>query len=158
QVDAQPREMSFARHDPSPLLPTLLRDAGFATAGVSAHTWVSPESELGRDFEHFELLPFTAEDAHGDAAPLVDRALALPRARSSCTSTSWTHPFRVGSPKARRFIPYPTTTGDRVSGRTASPRSTVRAAAGTATTHRTSPRPTAPTMPRSTTRACTTRT
>jgi arylsulfatase A-like enzyme len=81
QVDAHPREMSFARHDPSPLLPTILRAAGFATAGVSAHTWVSPESELGRTFERFELLPFGTEQAHGDAVPLVDRALELWRAR-----------------------------------------------------------------------------
>jgi arylsulfatase A-like enzyme len=81
QVDAHPREMSFARRDPSPLLPAILGAAGFATAGVSAHTWVSPDSELGRAFDHLELLPFTAEEAHGDAAPLVDRALALWRAR-----------------------------------------------------------------------------
>ena len=78
QVDAHPREMSFARPDPTAiLLPRLLRDGGYATTGVSAHTWVAPESELGRAFDHFELLPFTATDAHGDAAPLVDRALAL---------------------------------------------------------------------------------
>src|SRR5262245_6811628 len=32
--DAHPREMSFARHDPSPLLPRLLADGGYATVGV----------------------------------------------------------------------------------------------------------------------------
>lgn len=87
QVDANPREMSFARPDPSPLLPAIFRAAGYATTGVSAHTWVSPQSELGRAFEHFELLPFTPGDAHGDAAPLVDRALALWRARDPAGPT-----------------------------------------------------------------------
>ena len=78
QTDAHPREMSFARPDPSAvLLPKLLRDAGYVTTGVSAHTWVAPNSELGKAFDHFELLPFTAKEAHGDAVHLVDRALAL---------------------------------------------------------------------------------
>jgi arylsulfatase A-like enzyme len=81
QVDAHPREMSFARRDPSPLLPAMLRGAGFATAAVSAHTWVSRDSELGRGFDRFELLPFTTADAHGDATPLVDRAIDLWRTR-----------------------------------------------------------------------------
>jgi arylsulfatase A-like enzyme len=81
QTDAHPRELSFARPDPSPLLPAILRGAGFATAAVSAHTWVAPNSELGRAFDRFELLPFTVEEAHGDATPLVDRALELWRTR-----------------------------------------------------------------------------
>lgn len=80
--DAHPREMSFARRDPSlALLPHVLARAGYATAGVSAHTWVAPESEFGRAFEHFELLPFGVEEGHGDARPLVDRAVALWEAR-----------------------------------------------------------------------------
>ena len=82
QTNAHPREMSFAKPDPSAvLLPRLLHDAGWATAGVSAHTWVAPDSELGRAFEHFELLPFGAKEAHGDAVQVVDRALALWQAR-----------------------------------------------------------------------------
>ncbi|TMA99160.1 MAG: sulfatase [Deltaproteobacteria bacterium] len=82
QTDSHPREMSFARRDPTAaLLPALLRDRGYATAAVSAHTWIAADSELGRPFEHFELLPFTAADGHGDAAPLVDRAIALWLAR-----------------------------------------------------------------------------
>jgi arylsulfatase A-like enzyme len=78
QPNAHPREMTFARRDPTTtLLPRLFDDAGYVTLGVSAHTWVAPDSELGRTFDQFELLPFTAKEAHGDAAPLVDRALAL---------------------------------------------------------------------------------
>lgn len=84
QTNAHPREMSFAKPDPSGvLLPRLMREAGYATAGVSAHTWVAPDSELGRAFEHFELLPFSAKDAHGDAVQVVDRALALWKARDT---------------------------------------------------------------------------
>ncbi len=82
QPNAHPREMTFARPDPTAvLLPRLFHDAGYATQGVSAHTWVSPDSELGRAFDRFELLPFTTKEAHGDAAPLVDRALAMWQAR-----------------------------------------------------------------------------
>jgi arylsulfatase A-like enzyme len=82
QPNAHPREMTFARPDPTAvLLPRLFHDAGYATQGVSAHTWVSPDSELGRTFDRFELLPFTTKEAHGDAAPLVDRALAMWQAR-----------------------------------------------------------------------------
>ena len=74
--------MSFARPDPTAvLLPRLFHEAGYATQGVSAHTWVSPDSELGRAFDRFELLPFTTKEAHGDATPLVDRALAMWQAR-----------------------------------------------------------------------------
>lgn len=80
--DAHPREMSFARPDPSlALLPRILAGAGYASAGVSAHTWVGPDSEFGRAFDHFELLPFGVEEGHGDARPLVDRAVALWEAR-----------------------------------------------------------------------------
>jgi arylsulfatase A-like enzyme len=82
QTDAHPREMSFARPDPtSILLPRLLRTAGYASAGVSAHTWVSPNSAFGREFDRFELLSFTPKEAHGDATAVVDRALALWQAR-----------------------------------------------------------------------------
>jgi arylsulfatase A-like enzyme len=82
QVDAHPREMSFARPDPSAaLLPGLLRRAGYVALGVSAHTWVAPESAFGREFDRLELLPFNSKEAHGDARPLVDRALALWQAR-----------------------------------------------------------------------------
>src|SRR5262245_5522032 len=82
QPNEHPREMTFARPDPTAvLLPRLFHDAGYATQGVSAHTWVSPDSELGRAFDRFELLPFTTKQAHGDATPLVDRALAMWQAR-----------------------------------------------------------------------------
>jgi choline-sulfatase len=81
-ADAHPREMSFARPDPSSiLLPQWLGQAGYATQGVSAHTWVAPDSDLGRTFDHVELLPFGPHEAHGDATPLVDRALAAWGAR-----------------------------------------------------------------------------
>jgi arylsulfatase A-like enzyme len=82
QTDAHPREMSFARADPTAvLLPALLHANGYATIGVSAHTWVAPDSDLGRGFDRLELLPFTAAEGHGDAKPLVDRAIALWEAR-----------------------------------------------------------------------------
>ncbi len=82
QTDAHPREMSFARPDPTAtLLPAALRSAGYVTEAVSAHTWVDADSAFGRTFDHFELLPFTAEQGHGDAKPLVDRAVALWRER-----------------------------------------------------------------------------
>jgi arylsulfatase A-like enzyme len=78
QTDAHPREMSFTRRDPTAiLLPQLLGAAGYATLGVSAHTWVAPDSDFGRSFDHLELLPFTVAEGHGDAVALVDRALAL---------------------------------------------------------------------------------
>lgn len=84
QTDAHPREMSFARRDPTAiLLPILFRDAGYATLGVSAHTWVSADSEFGRAFDRFELLPFTTAEAHGDAVDVVDRGLSLWRDRPS---------------------------------------------------------------------------
>ncbi len=82
QPNAHPREMTFTRPDPTAvLLPRLFHDAGYATQGVSAHTWVSPDSELGRAFDRFELLPFTTKEAHGDAAPLVDRPRDVAGAR-----------------------------------------------------------------------------
>src|SRR5439155_1415825 len=72
QTDSHPREMSFARRDPTAaLLPALLRDRGYATAAVSAHTWIAADSELGRPFEHFELLPFTAADGLRDTVIVV---------------------------------------------------------------------------------------
>jgi hypothetical protein len=78
QADANPREMSFTRSDPTAaMLPEVLRRAGYVGVAVSAHTWVSPESDFGRAFDRFELLPFTSAEAHGDAEPLVDRAVAL---------------------------------------------------------------------------------
>lgn len=82
ETDAHPREMSFTRGDSTAiLLPALFRRAGYRSAAVSAHTWVAPDSAFGQPFDHFELLPFTAEQAHGDAKPLVDRAIALWQAR-----------------------------------------------------------------------------
>jgi arylsulfatase A-like enzyme len=83
EEDAHPREMSFQHADPTAvLLPALFAGAGYTTIGISAHTWVAAESALGRPFTSFELLPFTNEEAHGDARPLVDRAIAAWRART----------------------------------------------------------------------------
>jgi len=88
QRDADPREMSFARPDPTAaLLPGMLRAAGYRTVAVSAHTWVAPQSDFGRQFDRFEMVPFTTEEAHGDATPLVDRAIGLWRERDA------THPL-----------------------------------------------------------------
>ena len=82
RVDADPREMSFARPDSSAvLLPAVLHDAGYTTTAVSAHTWVSADSAFGRTFDHFELLAFTAQEGHADATAIVDRAIALWAAR-----------------------------------------------------------------------------
>jgi arylsulfatase A-like enzyme len=88
EEDANPREMSFARPDPTAmLLPALFRQAGYRTLGVSAHTWVTPDSDFGRTFDALEMLSFTNEEGHGDARPLVDRAIALWRARAPHEAT-----------------------------------------------------------------------
>jgi hypothetical protein len=119
QPNANPREMTFARPDPTAvLLPRLFHDAGYATQGVSAHTWVSPDCELGRAFDRFELLPFTTKDAHGDAAPLVDRALAMWQARSRATCS--VRPFLDAHilrrlPEGAPLHPVPASTGGPLS-------------------------------------------
>ena len=81
QPNAHPREDDVHPPRPDSGAAAAVHDAGYATQGVSAHTWVSPDSELGRAFDRFELLPFTTKEAHGDARPLVDRALAVWQAR-----------------------------------------------------------------------------
>lgn len=77
-----PREYEFNRADPTTaLLPAIVRAHGWATRGVSAHTWVVSDSELGRYFDSLDLVPFTPEEGHGDGADVVDRAIALWEAR-----------------------------------------------------------------------------
>jgi arylsulfatase A-like enzyme len=77
-----PREFEFYRRDPTAvLLPAVLRSQGYATVGVSAHAWVVADSMLGRQFDGLELVAFSADDGHGDAAQVVDRAIALWEAR-----------------------------------------------------------------------------
>ena len=77
-----PREFEFNRRDGTTvLLPTVLRAAGYATVGVSAHAWVVAGSELGRQFDVLDLVPFSAEEGHGDGAQVIDRAIALWGAR-----------------------------------------------------------------------------
>lgn len=77
-----PREFEFNRRDPTAvLLPAVLRARGYASAGVSAHAWVVAASELGRQFDSLELVPFGAAEGHGDGAQVIDRAIALWEAR-----------------------------------------------------------------------------
>ena len=77
-----PREYDFYRRDPTAvLLPGVLRANGWATVGVSAHSWVVAGSEFGRQLDGLELVPFTAAEGHGDGAQVIDRALALWEAR-----------------------------------------------------------------------------
>jgi hypothetical protein len=77
-----PREFDFNRRDPTAaLLPGILRSSGYATVGVSAHSWVVAGSEFGRQFDTLELVPFAAADGHGDAAQVIDRAIARWQAR-----------------------------------------------------------------------------
>ena len=77
-----PREFEFNRRDPTAvLLPAVLRSRGYVTSGVSAHAWVVADSTLGRHFDGLELVPFTAPEGHGDAAQVIDRAIALWEAR-----------------------------------------------------------------------------
>ena len=77
-----PREFEFNRHDPTAvLLPAVLRSHGYASIGVSAHAWVIADSMLGRQFDGLELVAFSADEGHGDAAQVVDRAIALWEAR-----------------------------------------------------------------------------
>jgi hypothetical protein len=77
-----PREFEFNRRDPTTaLLPGVLRARGYATVGVSAHAWVVPGCEFGRQFDSLELVPFSAAEGHGDGAQVIDRAIARWEAR-----------------------------------------------------------------------------
>lgn len=77
-----PREFDFNRLDPTAtLLPGVLRSHGYATLGVSAHAWVVPGSDFGRQFDSLELVPFGAAAGHGDGTQVIDRAIALWQAR-----------------------------------------------------------------------------
>jgi hypothetical protein len=73
-----PREFEFNRADPTAaLLPAILLGAGYRTLGVSAHNWVAPGCELARHFDAFELVACDPEDGYPEAAPVIDRAIAL---------------------------------------------------------------------------------
>jgi arylsulfatase A-like enzyme len=80
--NSHPREFPFNLPDPTTtLLPGLLRTHGYRALGVSAHAWVVPDSEFGRQFDGFEIVPFPPEAGHGDAAQVIDRGIALWTAR-----------------------------------------------------------------------------
>ncbi len=73
-----PREFPFSRPDPTAiLLPAILHRAGFRTLAVSAHPWVSRESQFGAGFDAFELLEAPAERGHAAADRITERAIAL---------------------------------------------------------------------------------
>jgi arylsulfatase A-like enzyme len=80
--DEHPREYPFSRPDTTAgLLPGILRQQGWATAGVSAHPWVVAESPLGREFDRIDFVAGDPSRGHADAPDVVQRALALWRAR-----------------------------------------------------------------------------
>ncbi len=81
-ADEQPREYFFSRPDPTAaLLPGLLRQAGYATAGVSAHPWIVADSPFGREFERLDFVSAPPSRGHADAPDVVERALAVWRER-----------------------------------------------------------------------------
>jgi hypothetical protein len=80
--DTHPREYAFRTRDPTAVLvPRLVRRAGYHVVGVSAHPWVVKESEFGASFQQLEFLPAPPERGHVDAAAVIDRGLALWKAR-----------------------------------------------------------------------------
>lgn len=82
EPSANPHEYPFRspEHVP-PLLPALLRAAGFHTVGASAHPWVVAESRFGAGFERLDFLAADPSRGHVDAATVVDHAVAEWRAR-----------------------------------------------------------------------------
>jgi arylsulfatase A-like enzyme len=78
-----PRDWPFVTADPSlALLPEILEAAGYRLLAVSAHPWVAHASRFGAPFDVFEEPTVEARRGHPDADVIVNRALALWRARS----------------------------------------------------------------------------
>lgn len=76
----KPRELFRALDDEAVSFTRALSDAGIRTAGISAHQWFLPETELARQFDEWYDLPreleYEKRYGYPQAAAVVDRAIA----------------------------------------------------------------------------------
>ncbi len=100
----------FSRLDDRALsIPTAFADNGFATIGVSAHSWMRPGTELVGLFDEFHDLSLGHDGAYPEASVVVDTALSVVLEEPDGSVFLYLHfmdthwPYRFGS-RARAFF------------------------------------------------------